>query len=198
MPFISQDAYENDVFDVPRLNASQEQGASKFLRSTPGSVTIIQGPPGTGKTTLLVNIICRYLMESVQTTAPMNPGSCPNGTANPTPRILVCAPTNKAVSVLAARFIKATKDDSAFNILLVGDGAKLLQDEESNKGSGRNSQINLKREDAASNGDDETSSTARNNLHSIYIYDWMSTLIKEYVERSRIPTRQVYSPRISR
>lgn len=72
-----------------------------------------RSPPGTGKTSLLVATICRYLSSS----------NTPRG------RLLVCAPTNKAVSVLANRFLTAATDSygCTVNVILVGDDDKLLE-----------------------------------------------------------------------
>ena len=157
------------VFALPHLNATQEQAATTFLKSAPGSVTIIQGPPGTGKTTLLINIICRYLTESSETN----------------PRLLVCAPTNKAVSVLATRFLQATKDAAAFNAILVGDEDKLLMDESSSSSANARNAITRfstnddKEEENDDDLEDSTSSGIRwkHKLRSIFLYRWMKTMI---------------------
>lgn len=71
-------------------------------------------PPGTGKTSLLVATICRYV------------SSCHSRERR---RLVVCAPTNKAVSVLATRFLEASSDSHGctVNMLLVGDDDKLLE-----------------------------------------------------------------------
>ena len=74
-------------FNLPPLNAAQERAASTFLGSDPGSVTLVQGPPGTGKTTFLTSVLC---------------GALAGGR-----RVLVTAPTNRAVSVLANRYLDA-------------------------------------------------------------------------------------------
>jgi hypothetical protein len=139
-------------FDIPRMNATQEQATSTFLKSAPGCITIVQGPPGTGKTSLLISIICRYLLESRTAT-------------NNRTRLMVCAPTNKAVTVLATRFIQATKDDSAFNAILVGDAGKLLMDEQPSKRSAH---------------ENESSFQEKKKLRSMLVYQWMSVVIEEY------------------
>lgn len=135
-----------NAFSLPTLNKTQERAASTFLNSAPSTVTIIQGPPGTGKTTLLISIICRYLLESTN-----------NQKAHP--RLLVCAPTNKAITVLATRFLQATKNSVAFNTVLVGDADKLLIDERSAK---------------------ETSSMTT-KLRSIFVYQWIPAILDEYL-----------------
>lgn len=106
-------------FTIPTLNKTQEKAAATFLNSQPNTITLIQGPPGTGKTTLLVNIICQYLVESMAG----DRARC----------LMVCAPTNKAVAVLCTRFLDTLQgtDQLPCNILLVGDDDKLLDDEQS-------------------------------------------------------------------
>ena len=71
---------------LPELNPTQERAAKSFLDSR-NSLTLVQGPPGTGKSTFLVNVICRRLATDSKA------------------RILVTAPTNRAVTVLAQRFL---------------------------------------------------------------------------------------------
>lgn len=109
----------DSVFTLPTLNRTQEDAAHTFLRSSPGSITVIQGPPGTGKTTLLVSIICRYLMESA--------------TRGVQRRLMVCAPTNKAVTVLVTRYLESINcvNRDPFNVVLIGEQDKLLNEERS-------------------------------------------------------------------
>lgn len=137
------------------LNDTQERAVSSFLSAPTGSISIIQGyvsnhtvrfmrltvsltlhdsPPGTGKTTLLVSTIARLVSSEGQ-------------------RILVCAPTNKAVSVLAMRFWEAA-EDAGIRISLVGDEHKLLEDSD-----GQNSP-----------------------LYPFYIYKWLDVIKKEYAQ----------------
>ena len=70
-------------------------------------------PPGTGKSTFLVNVICQRLAK------------------HPNSRLLVTAPTNKAVTVLAERFMDVVNngdDDLSCkcNAVLVGVEEKLI------------------------------------------------------------------------
>eukprot|EP00977_Amphora_coffeiformis_P004642 scaffold1000_cov166-Amphora_coffeaeformis.AAC.32 len=128
---------ESSIFRLPKLNPTQNKAATKFLESKPNTITLVQGPPGTGKTTLLVSLIARYLMEH-----------------GDTKRILVCAPTNKAISVLATRFMECFDESKAnFTPIMVGDADKLLGDEKSN---------------------------TSNKLRSILCYSWLQTLMEEY------------------
>lgn len=110
----------NEVFTLPNLNASQEKASRSFLSSSPGSLTVVQGPPGTGKSTLLVSIICRYLMESAA-----------RGEHRQR-RLMVCAPTNKAVTVLVTRYLESIScvDQNPFNVVLIGEQDKLLHEEQ--------------------------------------------------------------------
>lgn len=132
---------ESEVFTLPKLNETQEMAATSFLQAKPNTITLIQGPPGTGKTTLLVSVIARYLMEHGEKR-----------------RIMVCAPTNKAISVLATRFMASFAEDKAnFSAVMVGDADKLLSDEKSTK---------------------QQYSTRK--LRSIFVYSWMQTVIEDY------------------
>ncbi|CAB9496897.1 Regulator of nonsense transcripts 1 [Seminavis robusta] len=136
---------------IPTLNPSQEEAASNFLGSSPGSVTLCQGPPGTGKSTLLVAILCRYILKA--------PDTCP-------PRIMVCAPTNKAVTVVATRFLRAIimmGSGNTCNIVLVGDMDKLLETDE-----------------ASSSKQQPNNNIDDNPLRSIFIYTWLSNILQDY------------------
>lgn len=67
------------------LNCFQHDAVNKFLARKSG-LQFLQGPPGTGKTTAIVNLL-EILYRKKQ-------------------RVLVCAPSNKAVQVLASRFLE--------------------------------------------------------------------------------------------
>jgi hypothetical protein len=66
------------------LNASQQVAVDQFLALSEG-MQLVQGPPGTGKTTMVVSMLALLAEQG---------------------RTLVCAPSNKAVQVLAERFVK--------------------------------------------------------------------------------------------
>ena len=68
------------------LNPSQFEAVSRFYAAKSGQ-NFLQGPPGTGKTTTIVHLL-RALAN------------------DPTRRIMVCAPTNEAVHVLAKRSLE--------------------------------------------------------------------------------------------
>jgi AAA domain len=164
MSSVAKDDHDpiSDYFHVPILNAAQDEAAQTFLTSKPNTITIVQGPPGTGKTTLLVAILCRYCMESLKAEEKGNA---------PRRRILVCAPTNKAVSLLASRFQKALKEESCHvNVMLVGDADKLFSDD---GGSSRKrySGNPIARKQPPG---------AEPRLKSIFLYTWMPTIIEGY------------------
>lgn len=68
---------------VEKLNPSQQAAVNHVLSAA--DVAIIHGPPGTGKTTTMVKSICETLKAHRQ--------------------VLVCAPSNTAVDLLAAKLI---------------------------------------------------------------------------------------------
>lgn len=83
------------------LNASQQRAVQNFI-AAPSGVTLLQGPPGTGKTTTIVSLL-RALCHKNQ-------------------RTLVCAPSNKAVQVLAERYLK---DHPDVPVILAGVESKI-------------------------------------------------------------------------
>jgi hypothetical protein len=68
-----------------RLNASQQHAVQRFV-ATPEGAVLLQGPPGTGKTTTIVQMLAALVSKGQ--------------------RVLVCAPSNKAVQILAERFVE--------------------------------------------------------------------------------------------
>lgn len=68
------------------LNASQRHAIESFLQLPENNIMLLQGPPGTGKTTTVADLLKKCCDRSQRT--------------------LVCAPSNKAVQVLAARFLE--------------------------------------------------------------------------------------------
>ena len=111
----------------------------------------------TGKTTLLVSIICRYLLEQPS--------------AEQKRRLLVCAPTNKAVTVLATRFMAARNPDKCrFNALMVGDADKLLAEERGRYNGSHNKE----------NRYQSQSSSSQQQLRSVFVFSWLQTVIDEY------------------
>jgi senataxin len=138
------------IFRLPRLNEMQESAASCFLNADPNTITLIQGPPGTGKSTLIVAILARLLLEK------QNNDDSPR-------KIMVCCPTNKAISVLCTRFLDCLQDNDycsfPFSVLLVGDDGKLLDDDVSHS---------------------KMSSSSSSKLRSIFLYTWITTLLQDY------------------
>ena len=176
-------------FRIPLLNERQHHAADTFLHSAPNTITLIQGPPGTGmtllqlmsmssltsrvlkshsffvvdiitgKTTLLVSIICRYLSD---------PTFCDRRG-----QLLVCAPTNKAITVLAKKFMDAivTPDYCPYNVLIIGDGDKLLEeDHPQNTASG--AKLITKRQ---------------SSLSSVFLHSWLLTVIKDFYRIKNYP-----------
>jgi len=138
------------VFSIPQLNATQERAARSYLQAESNTITLVQGPPGSGKTMLLVSVICRYVMESIH-----------RGISR---SLMICAPTNKAVSVLCHRFMQTLKDGNGHlpcNVVLVGDEDKLVGD-----GYGREHK--------------HRHSSEATPLRSIFLYTWLQTVLDEY------------------
>ena len=82
--------------------------------------TLIQLAPLTGKTTMLASIICRYILASKDLSNSRT--------------LLVSAPTNKAVSVIASKFLRCIQNDDSIKVALIGDKAELLADNEEELG----------------------------------------------------------------
>lgn len=159
-------------FQLPLLNSTQQRASDAFLSSPPSTLTLIQGPPGTGKTTFLVSVLCRSLMKD-----PLSPS---NPQINVEKRIFVTAPTNRAISVLATRFLNAIGANTAhLNIVLIGVEDKLdLPQQESHQ-----SEI------------DHSSQTSRGqcllsppslSLRDIFVYDWIASITHAYNELDRM------------
>jgi hypothetical protein len=80
-------------------------------------------------------------------------------------RLLVCAPSNQAVSVLASRFLATFKESthSACRVMLVGDPDKLMLEEKTRLDIG------------------ETSLHAANErLRSVFLHSWITTIAEGY------------------
>mmetsp|Transcript_15856 Transcript_15856/g.31468 ORF Transcript_15856/g.31468 Transcript_15856/m.31468 type:complete len:1039 (-) Transcript_15856:29-3145(-) len=132
---------------LPTLNNSQERAAQKFLTCPSSSLILVQEPPGTGKSTFLVNTICRRLAS------------------DPNARLLVTAPTNRAVIVLAQRFIDVMNKAGSgglprhCNSVLVGVEDKLMSDSSA-------------KDEAQYLSADSLTPT----LKSIFVYSWVDTI----------------------
>jgi len=81
-------------YDSTKLNSSQNTAVNEILKTE--RLAIIHGPPGTGKTTTIVELV-RALLKTEK-------------------RVLVCAPSNNAVDLLASRLDKA-----AVKVLRIGN-----------------------------------------------------------------------------
>lgn len=89
---------------IDSLNDQQKSAVHTFSQLSSG-VGLLVGPPGTGKTSTLVKLIANLVLQKK--------------------RVLVTAPSNKAVQVLARRF---SKDYPASRILLNGNRSKTSDD----------------------------------------------------------------------
>jgi superfamily I DNA and/or RNA helicase len=85
------------------LNQPQKDAMGQFLGLDCG-LQLVQGPPGTGKTTMVISLL-KLLSEQG--------------------RVLVCAPSNKAVHILANRFTERFPEIPS---ILVGDESKIGED----------------------------------------------------------------------
>ena len=134
----------------PKLNESQEEAARSFLNGPEHNLCLIQGPPGTGKTTFLTAVLLRTLFKGLQDD---KNDSC---TFDISKRCLVTAPTNKAVSVIATRFLSAIGDFQQINCILIGV------------------------EDALFPRDENDSNVEEwQSLKNIYLYTWCNKLIED-------------------
>jgi hypothetical protein len=161
-------------FTIPAMNEYQEKASTKFLNASPGSIILVQGcvqfflkqtsfsaprllfclsftctqysshffveqicsPPGTGKSTMLTATICKFLEEGL-------------AAGRKQPRLMVCAPSNKAVTVLAARYLEAEHmKTSPFRAVMVGDKEKMLSEH-------------------------------RRRFKDIFIYTWVENMVKD-------------------
>lgn len=87
-------------FSLPHLNASQISALQKVLAAR--DVAFVHGPPGTGKTTTLVETIAITLKNEKQ--------------------VLVCAPSNAAVDLLADKL-----SDKGLSVLRIGHPARVTE-----------------------------------------------------------------------
>ena len=90
---------------ITELNPSQTKAVlscvgSHGLSHSPNPLVLLQGPPGTGKTKTIVSLL-RILFEQT-----------------PRTRVAVCAPTNKAVQVMAMLVDALQQSKQAFSPLI--------------------------------------------------------------------------------
>ena len=130
------------------LNSTQKMAAEKFCSSNESKsrLELIQGPPGTGKTTFVVSVLARLLCQSRG-----------KGRRKRPRRILVTAPTNKAVGVIAKRFMESCPgllDHHGIPVAMIGVQDKLLEPDEEGK--------------------------VDDGLKRIFCYTWLDTIAEEY------------------
>ncbi len=97
---ISFEKINNDIV-IPQLNLSQNKAVRHVL--SVNDIGIVHGPPGTGKTTSLIQAIRLTLQSESQ--------------------ILVCAPTNSAVDLIAEKLLEIGVD-----VLRMGHPARISED----------------------------------------------------------------------
>ncbi len=88
-----------EVFRYNKLNESQNQAVDKILSAN--ELAIVHGPPGTGKTTTLIQAILALIKQDKK-------------------QILVCAPSNTAVDLLAEKL-----HSEGLRVLRVGNPARV-------------------------------------------------------------------------
>lgn len=151
-------------FVLPKLNATQERAAETFLKSPSSTLSLVQGPPGSGKTTFLVSVICKCLFSPVR------------GRGDGQRRILVTAPTNKAITVLASRFLDALNGDGSLNVIMIGVEDKLVS--------------HMGGDESSPDMDDPfIVASLPSPLRAIYVYTWIQSMQDQfrYLQRSLQP-----------
>ena len=161
----NEDRVPTSSIDIPTLNVTQEKAASSFINGPSDNLSLVQGPPGTGKTTFMVAVLCRTFLRGYSA----DKEYC---TIDLQKRVLVAAPTNKAISVLASRFLRATNGYIGLNVILIGVEDALFP------------------KDELGHDADETLSS----LKSVFVYSWVDELIKDFqtlkVSRDGVPSLQ--------
>jgi hypothetical protein len=132
---------------LSKLNATQQKAAKRFLESAESTLTLVQGPPGTGKTTFLSSVIYEnWICER---------------------RMLVSAPTNKAISVVCSRFLQLLEqqqsdDDHYCSVVMIGVEDKLVASEKDGK------------------TDDVFSlSSLEASVRRCFVYTWVKSLVQD-------------------
>lgn len=138
---------------LPRLNPTQERAAAAYLASPPSTLMLVQGPPGTGKTTFTVSCIIRCLFQSTR-----------DGLSR---RILVTAPTNKAITVLASRFLAALNGDDTFNVVMIGVEDKLVGNTDVHRRHHRKKE-------------EDDLLALPSTLRDVFVYTWLDTIIDSF------------------
>lgn len=87
---------------IPALNASQEKAVNQILAAN--ELAIVHGPPGTGKTTTIVQAVKALMAQERR-------------------QILVCAPSNTAVDLLAEKL-----SAEGLNVLRIGNPARVSEE----------------------------------------------------------------------
>jgi hypothetical protein len=141
---------------LSKLNGTQQKAAKRFLESTESTLTLVQGPPGTGKTTFLSSVIYEnWICER---------------------RMLVSAPTNKAINVVCTRFLQLLEqqqqqsDDDDHNqyycnAILIGVEDKLVASQEDGNTTGTDDVFSL--------------SSLESSVKRCFVYTWVKSLVQD-------------------
>lgn len=168
------DTAKLESFLLPSLNSTQYRAINAFVSGPLSTLSLVQGPPGTGKTTFLVSLIFHCLFSSTikdLSSAKRNPPRITKA-ARPSKRIMVTAPTNKAILVVTKRFIDIWKDDPDINVVLVGVEDKLIPEDEEDPS--RISTPGIGPQAALLDPTDSSYSS----LRGIFAYTWMDNMIE--------------------
>ena len=93
---------DGSVIGIDNTNPCQTHAVVSFCGMPDGQIMMMEGPPGTGKTTTVNSILTNMVSRDIRT--------------------LVCAPSNKAVQVLAERFLA---NNPTVAVMLVGVQSKI-------------------------------------------------------------------------
>ncbi|CAB9527053.1 Regulator of nonsense transcripts 1 [Seminavis robusta] len=190
------------VWSLPNLNSIQAKAAADFLDSPTGSISLVQGPPGTGKTTFLVSTIGQYLQRLLAETEAeaIARGETPHLTRSPPhyagrrckkgKALMVAAPTNKAVSVLASRFMstisgekKGANSCHELKVILVGDAEKLVEDtpiySKKNQGDDNNNNSIMSDNDIVDHASLKETIKSMACLKRIFVYRFLENIEEE-------------------
>lgn len=102
--------FQKVLMNSHRLNQSQATAVSKSFFSKDKFI-LIQGPPGTGKTTTILSIISTFLLFPQSLSSVDAQIDIPSADqVIPNVKILVCAPSNTAIDVIAERLVKGIRN----------------------------------------------------------------------------------------
>lgn len=104
------------LFDEKKLNLTQVETMKDIVQTINNreeKICLVQGPPGTGKSTLIINIVEKLLKD--------------NSSQLKMKKILLCAPSNKAIDGVVLRLMKI-QSHIKFNMVRYGRDEKIDPD----------------------------------------------------------------------